>query len=184
MVSDSRYAALRATDFTVTPSWDQRNWVDAVRFHRFAAGMPNLRIQQVDADATLNDWQHVHNLIIPTDPLSRDEVRERARRNHLEVAYLGDTLVGCTTVRPPIGDEAVATVIVRVLPTHRRQGYGLQLYARGLEQARASGAGAIETVVLASNGDGLQFALAHGFVEVDRYLLPGNTTPYVDLRLS
>ena len=146
--------------------------------------MTNLRIEQVDDDATLNGWQHVHNLIIPTAPLSPDEVRERARRNHLEVAYLGDTLVGCTTVRPPVGDEAAVTVIVRVLPGHRRHGYGAQLYARGLEQARVFGAGAIETVVLASNEDGLQFALAHGFVEVDRYLLPGDRTPYVDLRLS
>jgi hypothetical protein len=38
--------------------------------------------------------------------------------------------------------------------------------------------------VLVSNGDGLRFAQAHGFVEVERYLLPGDSIPYVTLRLS
>lgn len=145
--------------------------------------MPKLRFEKVADDAQADDWRHVHNLIIPTDPLSPDDVRERARRNRLEVAYLGDTLVGCSTVRPPTGEQAAATVIARVLPAQRRQGHGAQLYARGLEQARALGAEVIETVVLTSNEDGLRFALAHGFVEVDRYLLPGDSIPYADLRL-
>ena len=38
--------------------------------------------------------------------------------------------------------------------------------------------------MLASNEDGLTFALAHGFVEVERYLLPGATIPYVALALG
>ncbi len=38
--------------------------------------------------------------------------------------------------------------------------------------------------MLASNEDGLGFALARGFVEVDRYLLDGDTIPFVDLRLG
>jgi hypothetical protein len=33
----------------------------------------------------------------------------------------------------------------------------------------------------ASNG--LRFALAHGFVEFERYVLPGDAIPYVTLRL-
>ena len=52
-------------------------------------------------DATVLDWQRVHNEIIPTAPLSVDDIRERATRNVLEVAYAGDVLVGCSTVRPP-----------------------------------------------------------------------------------
>lgn len=39
-------------------------------------------------------------------------------------------------------------------------------------------------MVLASNPAGLRFALAHGFTETDRYLLPGATVPYIDLRLA
>ncbi|OKJ62463.1 GNAT family N-acetyltransferase [Streptomyces sp. CB02261] len=146
--------------------------------------MSDLRIQPPDGDATLKDWQYVHNVIIPTHSLSLDEVRERARRNHLEVAYLDDVLVGCSTVRPPTDETPAATVIARVLAAHRRRGFGEELYARGLDRARQLGAEVIETVVLSSNEDGLRFALKHGFVETERYLLPGDTTPWIDLRLS
>ncbi|MCZ4095112.1 GNAT family N-acetyltransferase [Streptomyces sp. So13.3] len=146
--------------------------------------MPNLRIEQVDGEAAVKDWQHVHNLIIPTDPLSLDDVRERVRRNRLDVAYLGDVLVGCSTVRPPTDDTSTATLIARVLPAHRGQGFGGEIYAEGLAQARKLGAEVIETIVLASNTDGLRFALAHGFVEFERYVLPGDTIAYITLRLA
>ncbi|WP_339128017.1 GNAT family N-acetyltransferase [Streptomyces sp. f51] len=146
--------------------------------------MPILRIEAPDDEARLADWRHVHNVIVPPAALSLDEVRERVRRYRLEVAYLGDVLVGCTTVRPPTDDTATATVIARVLAEHRGQGFGEELYARGLEQARASGARVIETVVLAANGDGLRFARRHGFTETERYVLPGETAEWVDLRLD
>lgn len=132
----------------------------------------------------LKDWQYVHNVIIPTHNLSLDEVRQRAQRNHLEIAYLDDDLVGCSTVRPPTDETLTATVIARVLAAHRRHGFGEELYARGLNRARELGAEVIETVVLSSNEDGLRFALKHGFVETERYLLPGDTIPWIDLRLS
>jgi GNAT superfamily N-acetyltransferase len=133
----------------------------------------------------LKDWQHVHNVIVPPAAMPIDEVRERAGRNHLEVAYLGDVLVGCTTVRPPTDDDtATATVIARVLPAHRRQRLGEQLYVRGLALAREIGARTIETVVLAANTEGLRFAEAHGFVEFDRYVLPGESALWIDLRLA
>jgi ADP-ribose pyrophosphatase YjhB (NUDIX family) len=81
-------------------------------------------------------------------------------------------------------DAPEVTVIARVLPAHRRQGFGEELYARGLERARTFGAEVIETVVLASNEDGLRFAQKHGFVEVERYVLPGDTVPWITLRLT
>ncbi|EWT03562.1 acetyltransferase [Intrasporangium oryzae NRRL B-24470] len=143
----------------------------------------DLRIEAVD-DATLADWQHVHNVIIPTAPLSLDEVRERVTRNRLVVAYAGDVLVGNATVRPPADDTATATVIVRVLPEHRGRGLGTALLERELAAAREMGARELETVVLASNTDGLRFARAHGFVdEIDRYLPEGDVHPFITLRL-
>ncbi|MFG2628192.1 hypothetical protein [Streptomyces sp. NPDC048473] len=54
-----------------------------------------------------------------------------------------------------------------------------EIHARRLERASALGADAIETVVLPSDADGLRFALKHGFVEVERYLLPGGTNPWI-----
>jgi GNAT superfamily N-acetyltransferase len=146
--------------------------------------MSILRFQQPADEATLEEWRYVHNVIVPPAVLSLDEVRERVRRNHLEIAHLGDVLVGCTTVRPPKDDARAATVIARILPGHRGQGFGEELYERGLRQARALGAEVIETVVLASNEDGLRFALKHGFVELERYVLPGDTAEWIDLRLA
>jgi GNAT superfamily N-acetyltransferase len=131
----------------------------------------------------LEEWRAIHNEIIPTAPLSAEEVAERATRNRLTLGYDGDELVGNATVRPP-GESGTATVIVRVLPAYRRRGLGSRYLAHELEHARSLSPDRIETVVLASNEDGLAFALAHGFVEVDRYVLDGDTIAFVDLRLS
>ncbi|WP_330331040.1 GNAT family N-acetyltransferase [Streptomyces sp. NBC_00536] len=145
--------------------------------------MPNLRFISPQDDATLADWQHVHNTIIPTDPLSLDVLRERRRRYRLEVAYVDDVAVGCSTVRPPDDETPNVTVIARILPPHRRQGLGRLLYARCLDVAATLGGAGIETVVLASNTEGLAFARALGFEEVETYLLDGATIPYVALAL-
>lgn len=152
--------------------------------------MTDLRIIPVDpADAAaaptlLADWRLIHNAVIPTAPLSTAEVRERAGRNRLAVAYADGVPVGCSTVRPPDGETPAATVISRILPEHRGRGYGTALYEQGLTQARTLSGAGVETVVLASNAEGLRFALARGFVETERYLLPGDTVPFVTLRLD
>lgn len=159
--------------------------VDGGAGRRLAAGMSELRIEQVDGEAGVEDWRRIHNEVIPTHLLSPDDVRERSGRNVLEVAYLGDVAVGCSTVRPPTGEAPeTATVIARILPGHRGRGHGGELYAHGLRRARGLGATEIETVVLASNESGLRFALRRGFVEVERYLLEGDTVPWIDLRLA
>ena len=145
--------------------------------------MAEVHFLQVDGEHGLEDWQHVHNEIIPTDPLSLDEVRERSGRHRLEVAYLGAEPVGNSTVRRPTDDEG-AMVIARVLPPYRRGGIGTRLYERGLAVAREwADERPVETVVLATNQEGLAFALARGFVEVERYVLPGASVPYVALAL-
>lgn len=59
---------------------------------------------------------------------------------------------------------------------------GTDLSAHALRRADPLGATAIETCVLASNEDGLRYARAHGFTEIDRYVLPGSTIPWVDPR--
>lgn len=132
----------------------------------------------------LEQWRHVHNVIVPPAAMSLDEVRERAGRYRLENAYVGDVLVGCSTVRPPEGEGAVATVIARVLPEFRRQGFGASLYERGVGYARVQGAGVMETVVLAENEEGVRFAEARGFAEVERYVLDGETDVWLTLRLE
>ncbi|MEV0235243.1 GNAT family N-acetyltransferase [Nonomuraea sp. NPDC050786] len=132
----------------------------------------------------LEHWRTIHNVIIPTAPLTAADVAERAGRNRLTLGYAAGRLVGNATVRPPTGPDAVATVIVRILPEHRRQGFGTHYLRAELAHARRLGAQRIETVVLASNADGLAFAAANGFLEHDRYLLDGDTVPFVDLHLA
>jgi GNAT superfamily N-acetyltransferase len=131
----------------------------------------------------LEDWRAIHNAIVPTAPLSAADVAQRAARNRLTLAYASGELVGNATVRPPSKPDRVATVIVRILPEHRRKGFGAAYLEAELAHARSIGAERIETVVLASNTDGLSFALARGFVEHDRYLLDGDTIPFIDLHL-
>jgi GNAT superfamily N-acetyltransferase len=144
----------------------------------------DVRIEHVGDDLSLMQWQRIHNEIIPTDPLSLDEVRERSGRHHLELAYVGDDAIGNSTVRRPTADEG-AMVIARVLTPYRRRGIGTLLFERGLEVARRwADERPVGTVVLASNTDGLAFALARGFVEVEMYLLPGASVPYIALELA
>ncbi|MEU3659310.1 GNAT family N-acetyltransferase [Streptomyces sp. NPDC032940] len=150
----------------------------------FVAPGSGLRIEAVDGVAMAEQWRHVHNEIVPPAAMSLDDVRERSARYRLENAYLGDVLAGCSTVRPPAGEERVATVIARVLPAFRGRGIGTALYERGLAHARGLGAGAVETVVLAANGEGLRFAAARGFAESERYVLDGESDEWVDLRLA
>ncbi|MET9820977.1 GNAT family N-acetyltransferase [Streptomyces sp. NPDC006349] len=160
--------------------------VDARRGTVTAGPGRELRIEPVDGDAMAREWRHVHNVIVPPAALTLDEVRERVGRNRLANAYLGDVLVGCSTVRPPRGADGAATVIARVLPAYRGRGIGTALYEAGLAHAhaRVPGAGAVETVVLAANADGLRFAAARGFVEKERYVLDGERDEWVDLRLA
>jgi GNAT superfamily N-acetyltransferase len=142
----------------------------------------SLRIVPVTPD-TVEDWRAIHNEIIPTSPLSPEEVTQRLSVHRLTLAYVGDTLVGNATVRPPAGDALTATVIVRIRPPHRRQGYGSDYLRAAIADARALGARRIETVVLASNESGLAFATSRGFVEFDRYTLDGDSIPFIDLYL-
>ncbi|MFI6037658.1 GNAT family N-acetyltransferase [Streptomyces sp. NPDC051315] len=144
--------------------------------------MTDLRMDPVAGEAMLEQWRYVHHAIVPPAAMSLDEVRARAARYRLENACAGDVHVGCSTVRPPAGEEAVATVVARVLPAHRRRGYGTALYDRGLAHARVPGARGIDTCVPAVNEDGLRFAAARGFVGTERYVLDGGGDVWVDLR--
>ncbi|WP_165854473.1 GNAT family N-acetyltransferase [Streptomyces sp. V2] len=146
--------------------------------------MIGIRIEPAVGEHQWEQWRHVHNTVVPPAALSLPEVEERAGRYRLENAYAGDVLVGCSTVRPPREEDRTATVIARVLPEFRRRGYGSTLYRHALAYARGLGAEAVETCVLAVNTDGLDFARAQGFAEIERYTLEdGSDDWWVDLRI-
>ena len=137
----------------------------------------------VAAGSLLEDWRTIHNTIIPTAPLSAGDVAQRSARHRLTVGYVDGELVGNATVRPPHEPDGVATVIVRILPEHRRRGYGSAYLEAELAQADKLGARRIETVVLETNTDGLAFAQTHGFIEHGRYILNSDTGAFIDLHL-
>lgn len=142
-----------------------------------------LRVVPVDAD-TMADWQAIHNEIVPTSPLSLDDVARGAATYQLTLGYHDGLMVGNATLRPPQGDTSVATVIVRILAHCRRRGFGSRYLERLLADARMLEPRRVETVVLASNADGLRFAAHHGFVECRRYTLDGQSVPFVELYLT
>jgi GNAT superfamily N-acetyltransferase len=142
--------------------------------------MSGLEIRRVQGDELVEAWRQVHNTVIPTAPLSAVDVVERAGRNVLEVALVDGVVVGCSTVRPATPEEPV-TVIVRILPEHRRRGLGAHYLDHALAAAAEMGADLVQTVVLESNADGLEFALRRGFVETQRYVLDGESLAYVHL---
>ena len=49
-------------------------------------GVTDLRIKAVDGDDMLEQWRHVHNVIVPPAAMALEEVRERAGRARLETA--------------------------------------------------------------------------------------------------
>ena len=145
----------------------------------------SLRLEVPETEQQLEDWRHVHNTVIPAHQLSLDDVRDRVRRHRLLIGYVGNVAVGSTTVRPPQDDSVDVVVIARVLEEHRGRGFGTELYERAMVDAREiDGEASIGTVVLASNRAGLRFAQKRGFVEVERYVLPGETEEWIDLRLG
>ncbi|MDG4827650.1 GNAT family N-acetyltransferase [Asanoa sp. WMMD1127] len=134
--------------------------------------MTELRFVAPVDDGALEEWRGIHNTVVPPWPLSLPDVRDRAGRNRLELAYAGAVAVGNSTVRP-LDADGVATVIARVLPAHRGRGFGTLIHERALAAARALDPAAIETLVLAANVDGLRFARRHGYAEVERYEVAG-----------
>ena len=138
----------------------------------------SIEVTTVVDDAAAELWRQVHNTVIPATPLTSSEVRDRRRRNRLTLAHAAGVLVGNATVRPAT-DQRPPTVIVRILPEHRRHGYGTEYLQRLLTDVPALRAGDLATVVLCANHDGLSFARRHGFVEVERYQVGG--AEYADL---
>ncbi|HUY16278.1 MAG TPA: GNAT family N-acetyltransferase [Acidimicrobiales bacterium] len=128
----------------------------------------------------LDQWREVHNRCVAPTQLTADDVAERAFRHSLTVGYVDGVLVANATVRAP-EDGGVVTVIVRVLPEHRRRGLASEYLGALLRQTRASRFEQIKTVILADNVGGLNFAVHHGFVETSRHEVDG--VAFVDLTL-
>lgn len=149
----------------------------------YSSAMTVLTFTPVTDEVTANAWLQVHNQIIPSAPLTFEQVSTRSKVYCLDLARLADVVVGCSTVRPAADHDPV-TVIVRILPAFRRRGLGSDFLLHALAHAQELEAVNIQTIVLASNLAGLEFALRRGFVETERYTLDGGAVPFVHLAIS
>jgi len=131
----------------------------------------------------LHDWCAVHNRVVP-DPISLRTAQDRSRTQLLQTVYLGGSLVGCSTTGRPDDVGGLGRLIVRVLPDFRGRGLGTAMFNRGLTHVLSWGATTLETVVWEPNVSGLRFARHRGFVEVERYELPGLDGTWIDLHLD
>ena len=82
--------------------------------------MTALTFTRVTDELTATAWLQVHNKIVPSDPLTLEQLASRSTAYALDLANLHGAVVGCSTVRPATDDDPV-TVIVRVLPAFRRR---------------------------------------------------------------
>ena len=146
-------------------------------------GADLLRVLPV-APERLAAWREVHNEIIPTSPLSQDEVAERATRHRLTVGTSATPSWAAPRSVPRRGSRARHRhrSDPRAVPAARAR-HGVPRRGPG-GRPRPGAEPDSETVVLETNADGLEFAVKRGFVEHERYVVDGQTVPFVDLHLE
>lgn len=96
---------------------------------------------------------------------------QRSCLGHFDlVAFLGDRPAGSgfAAIEPRQASGDVVKAMIAVLPAERRQGTGTALYLAVSAWAREQGRRTLETFVLESDPDGLDYATKRGFVEVGR----------------
>ena len=127
-------------------------------------------IRRAETDADLASWCEVWNAITPREPTRLEDVKRRIERQPERlylVALEGDEVVGLGFCGPSQSPERTA-IVVRVLPEHRRRGFGSDLldrvvaHAAQLEPPRVSG------MVFEDDPDSIAWVTNRGFEEYDR----------------
>ena len=147
-------------------------------------------IRPVESEAGTQLSVGIWNAVYPTMPASLADVLDYQRSclGHLDaVADRGADAAGSgfVVIEPHQAGRVVARAMLAVLPEHRRQGVGTALYRTVSTWAREQSKDTLETWVLESEPDGLDYATKRGFVEVGREQmvaldLGGVEEPYVE----
>lgn len=119
-------------------------------------------IRVAESDADLDLWARIR-----TEASPRDELKRPLRSPDRLLLLAGEA--GCARAAPSDLEDH-ASIVVYVLPAERRRGLGAALYDRCLEHARSLGRARLFTTIDALSEPGLRFAVARGYVEVDREL--------------
>jgi len=129
--------------------------------------MSDLTIRPARSDADLEAWNRVRRIVVPDEPITTlDQMRSMAAepdRVYLLAELAGDT-VGTGLASDSNLADGFATP--RILPDHRRRGFGSAVLRTILEAHAAAGRHSVASH--AEDEGALAFALHHGFHEVDR----------------
>jgi GNAT superfamily N-acetyltransferase len=128
-------------------------------------------IRRAESDADLAAWIAVWDAITPREPSSPVEVLRRRLERQPGRLYLlarhGDEPVGLGFAGPSQSPERTS-LVVRVLPPHRRRGFGSALFDRALEHARGLQAPRVSGMVFEDDPESIVWVTKRGFEEYDR----------------
>ena len=127
--------------------------------------MPDLTVRRAETDADLDAWNRVRRIVLPDEPIATMDQMRAAEADRI---YLVAALGGETVGHGMASDSNLADgfAMVRILPEHRRRGFGSEVLRVILDVHLAAGR---RSVASHAQDDGaLAFAEHHGFVEVDR----------------
>lgn len=133
--------------------------------------MTEIRLRRCEGDDDLAVSVAIYNDTWPLEAISIEEARafnERMDESAETVAFLDGEPVGSgvAAVFPSLPDRTFT--LVTVLPGSRQRGVGTALYGAVSSWARERGHDTLRTRAREDDPDGLDYALKHGFAEVER----------------
>ncbi len=127
--------------------------------------MPELTIRRAESDTDLEAWSHVRRICLPDEPIGTlDQMRSMLAER---VFLLGES-DGKVVSHGVAADSSLADgfVMPRVLPDHRRRGFGSTMLKAIIDIQLEIGRRSVASH--AQDEDALAFAIHHGFIEIDR----------------
>ena len=131
--------------------------------------MADLTIRRTETDADLETWNRVRRIIVPDEPSSTIEQMRSMAAEPDRFFFLAE-LDGETVGSGVASDSNLADgfAMPRILPAHRRRGFGTAVLEALLDHHAAVGHRTVSS--RAEDDAALAFATRHGFVEIDRQI--------------
>ncbi|HEX6868919.1 MAG TPA: GNAT family N-acetyltransferase [Candidatus Limnocylindrales bacterium] len=131
--------------------------------------MSELTVRRATNDADLEKWNRVRRIVVPDEPSSTLEQLRSMAAEPDRVFFLAE-LDGETVGSGVASDSNLADgfAMPRILPPHRRRGFGTALLEALLDHHVAVGHRTVSS--RAEDDVAFAFATHHGFVEIDRQI--------------
>ena len=131
--------------------------------------MSDITIRRAETDADLEAWSRVRRIVVPDEPISTLEQMRSMAAEPDRFFFLAE-LDGETVGSGVASDSNLADgfAMPRILPAHRRHGFGSAVLGALLEHHAAVGHRTVSS--RAEDDASLAFATHHGFIEIDRQI--------------